>query len=439
MVVDGRERRSFLRTLLGGGVSAVGVHTMPSEQAADPVRVPAWRRIARLAGVGEAPVGTVDGTARLAGLSRRAARYLLFVPVAFRLLVLPVPLFVLTGWYGTARLAPVLGLAVVLGALNILMIVLMLNRPVADLRPLLAVDALAALTANVVAAATVPGSLDTAYHDVFWTYLVGTVMLWTAAWGPVASLVPLGLSVPTQAAMVRLNAATPNPVAGAIGRFLWLILALLVTALVIALIGLGIRLALAIGIRAGRLDERARLVRSIHDTVLPTLEAMALRSGEQARPADALAEVRTMARRQAALLRRTLGDLTELRDQGLAGELADAAAEAADLDVELVVADMDDRGLAAPRRWALRDAVRESLRNVAKHADCRRAVVRLDEADGGIRVVVRDHGAGFEATVERFGFGITESIMSRLREVGGQARVESRPGNGTRITLWVPR
>jgi signal transduction histidine kinase len=63
----------------------------------------------------------------------------------------------------------------------------------------------------------------------------------------------------------------------------------------------------------------------------------------------------------------------------------------------------------------------------------------VDEADEGIRVVVRDHGRGFVVDADTLGFGLAESVRARLAEVGGRAGIESRPSRGTRITLWVPR
>jgi signal transduction histidine kinase len=53
-------------------------------------------------------------------------------------------------------------------------------------------------------------------------------------------------------------------------------------------------------------------------------------------------------------------------------------------------------------------------------------------------VTTRDHGTGFSPDARPSGFGIGESIKARLAEVGGTASVESAPGSGTRVTLWVP-
>ena len=53
-------------------------------------------------------------------------------------------------------------------------------------------------------------------------------------------------------------------------------------------------------------------------------------------------------------------------------------------------------------------------------------------------MITRDHGVGFSTGARPPGFGISESINARPAEVGDTAIVESSPGNGTRVTLWVP-
>ncbi|GAA3521280.1 sensor histidine kinase [Actinocatenispora rupis] len=427
----------FLGTLLRGGVAVVAVGPPVPTEAADPKPVPAWRRVAMLLGPSAGPVGPD-------ALLHRAGRYLLLAPVAYRMLALPVPVGMLLAVYGVTGLGPVVPVAVALGALNLAMIALVLTRPVLSdgrLRAALLADLVVTVAANVLAAASVPGPLDSPYHDVFWGYLVGTVVLWAGAAGIHASLFPLALSVPTQAAMNWLS-DTGSDWVGALGRFGWLALAVVLTALVLALFGMGVRLAMLVGMRAGRQAERARVLRGMHDTVLQTLEAMALSAGlDHAEPAVALAELRGMARSQAGLLRRALGEETDHVQRQFTDDLAEVVAEAVvdGLPTELVVADVDESGLCAARRTALRDAVREALRNTRKHAGRCDALVRVDDADGGIRVVVRDHGRGFVVDEARLGFGLAESVRARLAEVGGTAHIESWPGRGTRITLWTPR
>jgi signal transduction histidine kinase len=56
---------------------------------------------------------------------------------------------------------------------------------------------------------------------------------------------------------------------------------------------------------------------------------------------------------------------------------------------------------------------------------------------GGIRVVFRDDGAGFDMSqVPADRLGISVSILGRMRQLaGGAGFVESQPGEGTTVTL----
>jgi signal transduction histidine kinase len=87
---------------------------------------------------------------------------------------------------------------------------------------------------------------------------------------------------------------------------------------------------------------------------------------------------------------------------------------------------------------ALVEAVREALQNVTKHSGTSIVIVRADTVDSGIQVTVRDHGCGFDVEKVSRGFGLTQSVEARVKEIGGTAGVWSLPGRGTRVTLWVP-
>jgi signal transduction histidine kinase len=436
--------RGFFGNLLLGGVSVIEIGSrVPSELAADPAPQPAWRRMALLVGLANATTRTFGGSDGASdGLMRRASRYLLLGPLAWRLLALPVPVLALVSTYGAGRLGSVVPLAVLLFGLTLAMAAVLLRRadlPEPMVRVVLVADLVFTVAAALLAATSVP---DAAHRDVFLGYFAGTVALWTGALGVRGGLVPIVLAVPVQLALARLDgpAAGHGVTATVVGRLAWLFMALVITILVLALMGLGTRLALLVGIRTGRRLERDRMLRQVHDTVLQTLEAMALSAGsERTEPALALAELRGMARGEATRLRHALGELSDHRHAGLADELAGVAAEIAGLGLrtELVVADIDDSDLATGSRRALRDAVREALRNIVKHAGTGQAVVRVDGVRDGVEVVIRDHGTGF-ATDGGYGFGITQSILARLREVGGRADIQSWPGRGTRVTMWVP-
>jgi PAS domain S-box-containing protein len=83
--------------------------------------------------------------------------------------------------------------------------------------------------------------------------------------------------------------------------------------------------------------------------------------------------------------------------------------------------------------------VQESLWNVSRHAKTDCAVVSLSGTDKGLRVSIRDRGAGFDpgARPGEVGLGLI-SIEERARLLGGTLQIRSRPGLGCRITVDVP-
>jgi signal transduction histidine kinase len=436
MTEASHRRANFLLTLLRRGAPAMATATTElADEVADPTPMRALRRIQAMSG----PVDTVAQD----GLLLRAARYVALVPLVYRIVAVPGALSVFLA-RGDSGVWPVVAVAVVAVLLNLGGAFWLLRQAPfrGDIAArLLVADVVFTIVANLVVAASVPPSAYTDAMLVPGKQLLGAIALLTLALGLPYGLGLMLLSIPLAATTFWL--CTGKFDVGAAFSGLGTMLGVLFTATgALALIGLGTRLALAYGIRNGRLAERARQHRQLHDTVLQTLEAIALPgSGDTGKQ---LTDVRRVARAQAVELRQII----EVADAGAAEEgsrplgekLAALVAEMAldGLRAQLVVAELDGETLSEVRQIALRDAVREALRNTVKHAETDQVVVRVEERDHGIATIVRDHGTGFSEDDRPAGFGISESITARLAEVGGTARVESSPGGGTRVTLWVP-
>ncbi|MDM7890442.1 sensor histidine kinase [Curtobacterium caseinilyticum] len=85
-------------------------------------------------------------------------------------------------------------------------------------------------------------------------------------------------------------------------------------------------------------------------------------------------------------------------------------------------------------------ALGECLENVRRHAGVGEAHVTIVHDQETVRAMVTDSGVGFDleaVSAERLGF--KESVVSRLREVGGDAKLFSAPGSGTTVVLEAPR
>lgn len=85
-------------------------------------------------------------------------------------------------------------------------------------------------------------------------------------------------------------------------------------------------------------------------------------------------------------------------------------------------------------------ALAECLENVRRHAGVADAHVTITDDDSTVRAMVTDAGVGFNiADIDSARLGFKDSIVARLREVGGNARLFSSPGAGTTVVLEVPK
>ncbi len=188
------------------------------------------------------------------------------------------------------------------------------------------------------------------------------------------------------------------------------------------------------------LEARKQLERDLHDgaqqqlvtvsldlqllqtriTDTPTLELL---DTTRAKLTDALASLRALARGIHPAL---------LTDRGLAPAL-EALAQRAPLPVELKV-DLAER-LPETLESATYFLVSEVLTNVAKHAEANGVRVLVTEADGLLAVEIQDDGIG-GADPSR-GSGL-RGLSDRIAALDGQLRIESPPGEGTRISVTIP-
>jgi PAS domain S-box-containing protein len=214
----------------------------------------------------------------------------------------------------------------------------------------------------------------------------------------------------------------------------------------------------ALGARLAEVEEKERqlLARELHDQVCQSLTALSLTL--------TLLQAQ-MPRRMAAKLRSRLADalalveqigetirdvMAELRppmldDYGLLSALHWYGAEFSDktgISVDVTGQEVIPR-LAPPVELALFRIVQEAMANVAKHAGATEVLLTEAEDNGTVRLVITDNGVGFDQ--ERLGqpegrhlYGLM-TMSERAAAAGGRCRIESQPGQGTRVVVEVSR
>jgi len=87
--------------------------------------------------------------------------------------------------------------------------------------------------------------------------------------------------------------------------------------------------------------------------------------------------------------------------------------------------------------------IQESLSNVQKHARAERVAVHVAIGKTALTATISDNGVGFDVEAiardpEKWDHFGLRGILERARLIGGEARIESKKGRGTRIVIAVP-
>jgi signal transduction histidine kinase len=398
------------------------------------------------------PLGNGEaGPASVDTLVQRAIHRIILAALATRALVLPVILIALLAHtqvhHVTVPSASLLIGVAWVAAINVGLLVYLSGhrRPQLLLTPgFLVADVVLAAALYLWVAFTVrQGWFFHPEWDALWLYMMGTVVLWTGVRGVRTAAVIIAAGVLIQVLATWANGVPLGSVSWLVvaARELWLGAALLWTLVVLSLSQQGALAAAAEGLRAGQEAERARMLRTMHDSVLQSLEALLLGASRNDLPVrQRLDRLRAGVRRQTSDIRVALRNDEHVPGVGLSAPLEALVEEfmGRGLQVRLVTAELE-ADPPVPVAQALVGATHEALANVAKHAEIQQVVVRVASTDGGVEVTVRDHGRGFDPDPPAGGFGIAQSIVGRMRDVGGRATVWSAPDRGTRVTLWGPQ
>jgi signal transduction histidine kinase len=201
--------------------------------------------------------------------------------------------------------------------------------------------------------------------------------------------------------------------------------------------------------------ERGRIARELHDGIVQSLIAAEMQVdvvrrrsvADAPQMTDSLTHLQALLRGETRGLRELTHRLqaTEPSPRPLAG-LTDLVAQF-ERDTGIQARFSSDAGAASISRRSGHEVSRilqEGLVNVRKHSGARHVLVRAAAAHGRLKLSIEDDGRGFpfsgrlshsELTAGNQGPAV---IMERVRALGGDISVESRPGQGARIEVAVP-
>jgi two-component system CheB/CheR fusion protein len=208
--------------------------------------------------------------------------------------------------------------------------------------------------------------------------------------------------------------------------------------------------ALAAQLITAQEEERRRVSRELHDSLCQKLASLAfdVENLAVALPSPAATRTRLRKLRERAIkvseeARHIAYELhpSVLDDLGLVVSLkalCDEFSKVEKIRVEFAAGKLPDL-ISQQVASGLYRIAQGSLQNVAKHAKAKHLLVALEVRDGALVLSLEDDGIGFvpQAVKGKGGLGLV-SIGERARIIGGVLSIDSRPGNGTRISVRVP-
>jgi signal transduction histidine kinase len=197
--------------------------------------------------------------------------------------------------------------------------------------------------------------------------------------------------------------------------------------------------------------ERNRIARDLHDAVSQTLFAANLVAGaltkDPSLSGPSKQQVQTLERLNRGALAEMRMLMFELRPDAIEGtrlaELVQHATAALEARGAINIhSDIDSSEPPAAQRAHVYRVAQEALSNVARHSAATEVYVSWKvSAPGHGLLTVRDNGHGFDTAEAHPGHFGLENMGERATQLGGELKIESTPGAGTRVELamrWTP-
>ena len=204
-------------------------------------------------------------------------------------------------------------------------------------------------------------------------------------------------------------------------------------------------------------EARKKLARDLHDGPTQSVAAMAMRINLARRmiekktgnAVDELVKVEELAHRTTKEIRHMLFTLRPLilESQGLGAALQSMAEKMRETFSQNVTINVDKNlsdQLEMGKQGVIFYIIEEAVNNARKHANASTIAVRLGLVEQGIALLeIADNGMGFDVQEVNTAYDKRGSLgMVNLREraelVNGLLNIDSAPGKGTRVQVYIP-
>jgi signal transduction histidine kinase len=97
----------------------------------------------------------------------------------------------------------------------------------------------------------------------------------------------------------------------------------------------------------------------------------------------------------------------------------------------------DEPSLPLETKQALLRIAQEAMHNAVKHARASQMQLKLVALNSGWKLEITDDGVGFDASQRFEGHLGQHSMRERAASIGARYTLETAPGRGTRIQVWL--
>ena len=197
---------------------------------------------------------------------------------------------------------------------------------------------------------------------------------------------------------------------------------------------------------AGRLTERQRLARDIHDTLAQhfTSIIMHLSAAKYSNPEAVQSDVQQAedaAREGLHEIRRIVWDMQpEQIEKASLVEAVEALAARWSAETSVLVkvrVTGAPRSLPSSAETALLRISQEAMHNITKHARAKNVNITFSFMEDLFAMDIADDGLGFDPSKNSNGFGL-KTMRDRIEELSGTFTIESEQGRGTAIAVSLP-
>lgn len=191
-------------------------------------------------------------------------------------------------------------------------------------------------------------------------------------------------------------------------------------------------------------EERERIARALHDDISQRLALlqmkvqMALPSQAGPKDQEILDDIKNLSKDVRQIVHRY--HPYTLQDLGLESAIRSLVADCMKWDQVPITLSIKNipRHLPPERTTCLYRVAQETFQNIAKHAQATSVRCELAGEAGGLRLIIEDDGVGFTNTASSSkGLGLI-SMQERSHALHGNLAIDSAPGKGTKINLWIP-